>query len=303
MDTSDNGIDRSVLRTLTGTVTKRWRRLQDEWQNVKAEATLEWGRRQMYSMLCRRHASSVQQLDELRERRKLDGSTILCVGNGPSLRTFPIEDLDQFPLLLTNHAARVLARRPAELLGTVMTDDYRLIEATPHLPAWARPLFVSSHIGREGNCPAAAQIVRDAEYAFRPSIRWVEGRIKIPGLTFVIEGNYDPGFATDLRRSSLFLNRSVIFSAMQLAVRLGARRIILIAVEMDYSGPHLHCVPGVKEIVPGFDYERMARPSFELTRTACDSLGVEILNATPGGRVEVFPRVALCDLAAARRAA
>jgi hypothetical protein len=32
-------------------------------------------------------------------------------------------------------------------------------------------------------------------------------------------------------------------------------------------------------------------------------MGVEIVNATPGGRVEVFPRVALCDLATQKRAA
>lgn len=303
MGTSDNGTFRNYLQKLVGRARELSCQVRSEWQNVEAEASLQWGRRRMYSMLCRRHVSSVRRLDQLRERQKLEGSTILCVGNGPSLRSFPIEDLDQFPLLLTNHAARAIVRRPALSLGTVMTDDYRVIEATPHLPAWARPLFVSSHICIQGNCPVAARIARGAEYAFRPSIRWIEGRRRIPGLKFIIDGNYDPGFATDLGRESLFLNRSVIFSAMQLAVRLRARRIVLVAVEMDYSGPQVHCVPGVKQIVPRFDYERMARPSFELAKYKCDAIGVEILNATPGGRVDVFPRVALCELAAARRAA
>jgi hypothetical protein len=274
-----------------------------QWQDLRADIALERGRRRTYALLAGRHAESVRQLDELRQRLKLDGSTILCVGNGPSLRTFPVEDLDQFPVLLTNHAARALARRPAQSLGTVMTDDYRMLEAAPHLPTWARPLFTSSNLSTEGYNAQAAQILRYAEYGFRPSIHYVEGQWRLPGLKFVIDGNFAPGFAEDLGRESLFLNRSVIFSAMQIAVRLGARRIVLIAVEMDYSGPQLHCVPDTKTLVYNFDYDSMARPSFELAKYLCDRRGVEIFNATPGGRVEVFPRVALCSLAETRRAA
>jgi hypothetical protein len=274
-----------------------------QWQDLRAEIALERGRRRTYALLARRHAQSVRQLDELSRRLKLDGSTILCVGNGPSLRTYPIEDFDQFPVLLTNHAARAIPRRPAQLLGTVMTDDYRMLEATPHLPVWARPLFVSSNLSTEGYNAQAAQILRYAEYGFRPSIHYVEGQRRLPGLRWLIDGNFAPAFATDLSREGLFLNRSVIFSAMQIAVRLGAQRIILIAVEMDYSGPQLHCVPDTKTLVYNFDYDSMARPSFELAKYLCDRRGVEILNATPGGRVEVFPRVALCSLAETRRAA
>ena len=288
----------SPSETLPPSIAIRARQsVQQSWSALQAltgEIRLQLGRRLMYRLLSRRHETSLRRFRQWRE--KLSGTTILCVGNGPSLREVDPDQLDRFPALLTNHAARALPRRPAQLLGTVMTDDYRVLEATPLLPTWARPLILSSHISTEGlMCSAAARIVRKAEFALRPVVDWVDGNWQLPGLRKIVMGNYNPGFETDLSRG-LWLNRSVIFSTMQIACYLGARRIVLIGVEMDYQGAHKHCVPNVKEIVPNFSYEREARPSFLLAKEACDKLGVEVVNATPGGRVDVFPRTSLAEL-------
>ena len=163
------------------------------------------------------------------------------------------------------------------------------------MPDWARPLIVSSHLSAWGDSWPAAQIARRAEYALRPIVTWENGEFDLPGLRQIMLGNYEPGFARELS-DGVWLNRSVIFSAMQIACHVGARRIALLGVEMDYRGTRTHCVPGVRGLFPNFDYELHARPSFLTAQVACEALGVEIVNSTPGGRVDVLRRVALADL-------
>lgn len=86
------------------------------------------------------------------------------------------------------------------------------------------------------------------------------------------------------------LGNSVIFLAAQMAVHMGCNPVILLGVDMDYSGPVKHFHEG-KVWTPPMEYERDAKPWFIRFRDDMAALGVEFLNGTDGGRIDCLRRV------------
>lgn len=86
------------------------------------------------------------------------------------------------------------------------------------------------------------------------------------------------------------LGNSVIFLAAQIAVHLGCNPVILLGVDMDYTGPVKHFHES-KVWTPPTDYERDAKPWFVRFRDDMAALGVEFLNGTDGGRIDCLRRV------------
>lgn len=91
---------------------------------------------------------------------------------------------------------------------------------------------------------------------------------------------------------------TVMYSVLQLAVYMGFNPIYLIGCDTEFSRSaetvsanyfDPDYIQKFKRIAM-LDVE-MSIYSYEIARAACDSLGVQIYNATIGGKLEVFPRV------------
>lgn len=118
------------------------------------------------------------------------------------------------------------------------------------------------------------------------------GLAKWPGVCQVIRGNKPEGI--DKRPRCISWNKNSGGSAINVAYHLGARRIILIGYDMhiDKDGNHnwhkLHNHRPVDNI-----YKNRFYAPFKIIRSDAKKLGVEILNATPGSSLDLFPMVAL----------
>ncbi|MFZ5807156.1 MAG: hypothetical protein ACOY3I_08130 [Verrucomicrobiota bacterium] len=98
-------------------------------------------------------------------------------------------------------------------------------------------------------------------------------------------------FSHDIAQG-ICLGNSVIFMATQLAAYMGCNPIVLLGVEMNYDQQKTH-FHGEKIWTPPMSYEKDARPWFVLFRKTLESRGIEWINATIGGNVDVLERKSL----------
>ncbi|MEX2214334.1 MAG: hypothetical protein WD768_09420 [Phycisphaeraceae bacterium] len=203
--------------------------------------------------------------------------------------------LNRFPLLLTNHAYRRFEGvQVRDVIGTVATDDLRITELPGLIPQWARPLIGTSCLSTEESRHVPAK-VGEIDLCFKPRVILTpDSRKDMPSL---ISLDCSTKVTEDFEQG-LYLDTSVIFSAIQIAWLLGARRIVCVGIDMTYTGPTTHFVPNIRmpHAPEAFDYNTYCRPMVVAYRQFFEARGVEFLNATPGGRVEELRRVSLQDL-------
>ena len=96
----------------------------------------------------------------------------------------------------------------------------------------------------------------------------------------------------------LYGGASVVFVALQFAIYMGFKDIYLIGVDCNYSGKKTHSdIAGYKSApVIHSNAEEAMIENFKTAKAYADSLGVNIYNATRGGKLEVFDRVNLDDI-------
>lgn len=87
---------------------------------------------------------------------------------------------------------------------------------------------------------------------------------------------------------------SITYSAMQLAVYMGFKEIILLGVDCDYS----QAVNHVKAYAVQDDINAayLMRESYKVARKYADEHGIKILNATRNAKLDVFEKVLLEDV-------
>lgn len=222
-----------------------------------------------------RHRNKVKQL----ALSRLKTDTIICIGNGPSLSQQDLRSLSPYSAILTNRAYLLLSKFTPNGYINLITDEVRLAELKGLLPPHSLVYSSTSFLD-------ALKALGDPNFI-------------LPHTVFDPEVKY--GYAVNLAPKCsnswqrLYLGRSVIFSAIQLAILCGARRIICLGIDMDYTGPHTHFTPA-RHVFQAFDYELHAHATFEVLHTECQRRGIQLLNATPGGRVRALPRIDLNSL-------
>lgn len=213
------------------------------------------------------------------------GQTVFCIGCGPSLLQQDPGLLRDKRVICTNVASEWVCDSGASVLASIVTDSGRLIELSGKLSSLDHPVVV---------CPTGFRHRAQAHMWFgllRQHPLWIplRGRGRFG---FTMRGL--PSFRPD--EGIEHCGKSVIFAAMQLAVFTGAARVVLLGVDMDYSGARKHFTRVPQRVVSPDLYDRDARPMFEHFRNELASRGVELVNATEGGRVDVLRRVRLADV-------
>jgi hypothetical protein len=191
-----------------------------------------------------------------------DGGTVLVLGSGPSL----------------TQADVTLAR--AHVQATIaVNDSYKLAPDADVLYA-ADTRWWGWHKGVQG-----VHTVGSVKYpAFTGGRRYCLGTVPYPDVQVLRRGP-STGLTLDPGRVALGLNGA--YQAINVAVHLGARRVLLLGVDMKgghFFGHHPN------HSGPPFS---MCLERFATLVQPLAAAGVEVINCTPGTALKVFPRVAL----------
>lgn len=91
---------------------------------------------------------------------------------------------------------------------------------------------------------------------------------------------------------------SITYSLLQIAVYMGFKEIYLLGTDCDYSGERMHVVEYKDRYIQGKDsITNRLLYAFTVAADFARSHDVKIYNATRGGKLEIFERINLDDLA------
>jgi hypothetical protein len=213
-------------------------------------------------------------------------STIFCVGSGSSLKRQDLSLLRGQNAILLNHAYNLADKIVFGKAFIMVQDVRRLNELSTILIRRSEIKIIAiTEFGAE----KAPRPLRPDYIYFEPRMDCIRSMKNIRPIV-----SHDPRLSTN-PLFGFYTGHSVVFSAIQLAYFMGARRIVLLGIDMEWTGrvESDYAFESVQEHHWFLDYEYHARSHFIALRDELSQRGVELLNATEGGRVDVLHRVTL----------
>jgi hypothetical protein len=232
-----------------------------------------------------------------RMKNQWKGETVVCVGNGPSINETDLSILDGAYVIGTNRAFHLLDRiKPASFLLMVQ-DNQRLAELEDAISSLQCKVLIGSwYFTPDSAPPKWIRRLKQNVAVYLPKLDW-----NCEGKKLRVNGSLLTRFSDD-PTLGVYYSYSVVFSAIQFAKYFGASRIVCIGIDMDFS-KGVSFQPQVRNVFPTFDYDLHGKPTFEMMKIVLDNYGVELINATPGGRVDAIPRLTLQQAMQSPRAA
>lgn len=245
---------------------------------------LDLGSLPIWLDLCRASSERFRKM-----KGQWEGETVVCVGNGPSINQTDLECLNGAKVIGTNRAYMLLDQFSPSDFCVIVQDDQRISELEADLQRLSCTLLFGNLYFRPDSVPATWMTAdRKNQFCYLPYVDWVQEEGVVRPVA-----NFLPGFSSNPVKY-VHYGFSIIFSAIQFAAFFGAKRIVCIGIDMDFS-QGTSFAGGVNHIFETFSYEHHAKPNFELMHGLLGSIGVELVNATPGGAVNVLPRMSLQD--------
>ena len=244
------------------------------------------------------HPPSVRLLDELRDKHR--GEAVVIVGNGPSLNDTPLEQLGGVPTIAVNGIFYAAERFPDPITYYVVEDTSVFRENTQEIKDFATQykLFPTSYLD------AFSPQELDESIGFFRMNAGFYGRDT---------GTLcHPRFSVDPRQR-LYCGQSVTIINLQLAYWMGFSRVVLIGMDFSYTIPddvdregdlitsnsddvnHFH--PDYFGKGKSWKDPKLDRVlvNYRLAKEMFEADGREIVNATVGGRLEIFRRMDLLE--------
>ena len=224
---------------------------------------------------------SLRILEELRGR--YEGRRAFIIGNGPSLKR---TDLSRLASEFTFGLNRIYLMFGAMGFSTsclVAINDLVIEQCINEMQGLSIPRFFSWHCRRYMPSSAAAA--------------------DLP--TFLYTTYESPGFARDVR-GRVWEGATVTYVALQLAYHMGFSPVILIGVDHDFASKGVanttvtstgddpnHFSPeyfgkGFRWQLPDLD---MSAVAYRMARHAYERAGRMVIDATVGGKLDVFPKI------------
>lgn len=209
------------------------------------------------------------------------------IGNGPSLA---IHDLD------------ILLKRKE--ISFAFNRIYHIFDQT----SWRPTYYISQDKKMLSGCYREVERMVTGRKFIPAEMKWYNG-INMVGVNYfhIINSYKDdkPLFSDNIAKYVVNSN-TVVFTAIQFAVYMGIKEIYLIGVDHHFhtsinSKGEIVVDPTVKDYFSddyNKDKENLYIPNIDLStltyvaaKEYADTHGIEIYNATRGGKLEVFPRV------------
>ncbi len=227
----------------------------------------------------------------LKLKNKHRGKRAFIIGNGPSVRLEDLEELDGEVIFAMNRfylAYQGLRMRPTY---TCCSDPVMIRNHIDEIAAQCRsPLFIISSLLFN------ASTLDNTNGIYFYEIEAPSERMKFRFQPF----------------RGLEHGSSVIFVAMQIAVWMGVQRLVLYGIDHDFQLPKGFTEDDpividngeVNHFIP--HYRKRGDPwcppkkknielGFQCALDQCKSHGIEIVNCTRGGKLDIFPRKVLTD--------
>lgn len=274
MNVANGGLETPPPRTVAGRALRRLLGERGAAARWEAQSRLEY-------ML--RHGESRRRLQALHDRHR--GQRCFIIGNGPSLKETNLGLLrDEFTFGLNRI---YLAFEELGFKTSCLVSINRLVleQSARELGSVPIPKFFGTQ--------AARYISADAE-----------------DVTY-LRSTARPGFSRDPVRNGVWEGATVTFVALQLAHWFGFTRVVLVGVDHSFSvkGPAHQVVtsegPDADHFHPDYfgagyrwqlpDYET-SEFAYQTARDAFEADGREVLDATVGGKLTIFPKATLEDL-------
>jgi len=112
----------------------------------------------------------------------------------------------------------------------------------------------------------------------------------------VLHVNRNEGYGLTSIRNKVVWNKSSGGSAINLAMHLGAKEIVLLGYDMKVVDGNHNWHTNHKHHPRNDIYEKRFLPPFQKIASDADRLGLKIYNATPDSALTVFPLVSLEDV-------
>lgn len=248
-----------------------WRLGSESWTALKHAAT--WPEVTFHPW----RRISIQRLAELKDSQR--GQRAFILGNGPSLARTDVKKLKREATFGMNRVFLAFAEWGFQTSYFVCVNDLVIEQSAPDIAALAMPKFISWRSRR-----------------FMP----------LDEQTIYLHSTYDgPTFARDAR-GRLWEGATVTYVALQLAYHLGFDPVILIGVDHSFASkgkPNTTVVSQGEDpdhfdkgyFGAGFrwqlpDLEQSER-AYQMARAAYEADGRQVLDATIGGQLTVFPKV------------
>lgn len=225
------------------------------------------------------------QLKKLRSIHR--GKRCFIIGNGPSLCA---EDLD------------ILYRA-----GEITFAFNRIYHIFPHTQ-WRPTYYISQDMKMLSGCQDEVNQITSQIKFIPAEMEWYYD-IHLSGITpFHLkneEENGMPTFSDDISKQ-IINSMTVVYSAIQIAAYMGIQEIYLIGVDHHFrtsmnADGKIVVDPTAKDYfceqynqdkdqlyIPNTDKSTL---TFIAAKKHCDARGIQVFNATRGGKLEVFPRV------------
>jgi len=157
-------------------------------------------------------------------------------------------------------------------------------------------------------------------YPHADAVYWTDGRVftwleeeinNFKGLKYTIRPKAYPGHVNLLRRGKKFgietSPNSVAhgnnsgYAAINLAIHLGAKRIVLLGYDMGQTSEGSHFHDGYPVNATGAKiYKEQFLPGFDILKDALKGKDIQIYNACPTSNLKIFPRITIADALAFR---
>jgi hypothetical protein len=206
-------------------------------------------------------------------KNKHKGERCFIIGNGPSLRYEDLERLKVETTMVCNSFIKVfgdLSFTPTYYFAQdagVVKENIELINNTKHIVR-----FIRSYYNKK-------------RYPLKGIINFIVFDSKIGFSDDVVRGVYDAW--------------TVTFSMMQFAVYMGFSEIYLLGIDFNYAKDNTEITTDCyfdRRLYNGKRYAAPPKPEvtiagYEKAKQYCEAHNIKILNATRGGKLEVFERV------------
>ncbi len=248
-----------------------WQAGRESWLALKHAAA--WPQARLHPW----RRTSIQRLAELKDSQR--GQRAFILGNGPSLAKTDVRKLKNERTFGTNRVYLAFPEWGFQTSYFVCVNDLVIEQTAADIAALTMPKFLSWR---------ARRFVQPDDH------------------TIFLHSTYErPTFAKDAR-GRLWEGATVTYVALQLAYHLGFETVILIGVDHSFSSkgkPNTTVVSegedrdhfdagyfgrGFRWQLPDLD---MSERAYTLARQAYEADGRQVLDATIGGQLTVFPKV------------
>ncbi|HOP01464.1 MAG TPA: DUF115 domain-containing protein [Flexilinea sp.] len=225
---------------------------------------------------------SMERLSRLKDSRK--GERCFIMGNGPSLKNTDLSKLKNEYTFGLNRIYLAFPEMGFETTYYLCVNDLVVEQTSGDIQKLKMPRFVTTR-----------------------ALKWLKPE---ENLFFLYSTYTGPTFAADIRKR-MWEGATVTYMALQTAFYLGFRQVILIGVDHNFQTKGKPNETVVSEgddpnhFNPGYfgkgfrwqlpDLETSER-AYTMAREAYQKAGREILDATIGGKLQVFPKVAYDSL-------